>query len=74
MIFLSLTVLIKIVEMLLNFYVEEAFGDLGLGLWKFWQSCAEDAVPLALQKDIGCFANIRCLGNNCRGERAVAPT
>jgi hypothetical protein len=34
--------------MLLNFNVEEAFGNLCLGLWEYWQSCAEDAVPLAL--------------------------
>jgi len=47
---LSLTVSIKIVEMLLNFNIEEAFGDLCLDLWKYWQSCAEDAVPFALQK------------------------
>jgi len=25
-------------------------------------------------KDIGCFANIRCLGNYCRCDQPVAPT
>ena len=28
---------------------------------------------LALQKDIGCLRNIRCLENYCRGERAGRP-